>query len=669
LHNTQQLLLFYWGNMAEHNESLDPLGGDAPYIAYIHKDLDARSTWSARDKTIQKARLTERPTSKTKPYPNAPNVVVPILDDVISERRDQEVSMKINSPLLASFTPLQVNPQTQQPVDTGVIMQVQRAFDSFMRHDLEFRLKSELVTDAKDSRGFGVYSVITRQHDRMGVIPDFEVIDNQDCILPTDTQKGPKAERITKVLRFSRRKLEARGKRNLDPWQNISKLTDKLAADKDETIHSANDEDGALEVRKDLIGINVSDSSKDQIVVWEIMHYATKWDNANAGTKKDQIIVGKKCISYISPDSPDLLLNIKPWYDETTDEEGIITRKDRDWWIIQDRYENQTGYWYDVRGLGFKCMDNQIIATAVTNAKLVRMDYAASGVFEQDGDASTNASNLALRPGKIIPKGLKYAQAPPADPSFDFEVDLQKRDAAKRAGAGSGQFSGDSSVKSSADKTATEINSQDAQQGRISSAAVDRSNDADRQLFNIIWSILRKNKTPLPIVFNNQFGGMMPPEVYEIEWRIEPAGSQKTINTDMQYMKDKDVVTWAASFAQAGVNVDLRAGVKHTAQRHDPMLADALLPDDKAGQPTMDQQLQQLSQGIQQIMESVQGLEQVIETVGKAVMDNSDNIEELKAKPDGGERKVETETKRKQGGGENIVESIEKTTETIPTGG
>ena len=636
------------------------------YIQDIEDDLHARKDWASRDAEIMKRRMGERKKSSKKPYPNAPNFVVPIIDDTVREKTDQEITMILNAPRIANFFP--VDPNTPiNLVETAEVM-----FDTYLRHVIRFRQKKEEAVDCKNARGFAITKVVRTEDPRWGTVPDFVTVDLKDVIVPVDmrAQDVRDAERLTFVLRMSKKKLKDRMENGGWNKKAVGKLLKRVNAKgtgeqnaEDKGIDSTyqDEEHSAIKATEKLAGINVSDYAQDNIVVWEIMHYATKWDVDN--DPKKVIKKGRKCMAYISPDEPDLLLHIKPWKEpdtvkqlsqieavrenlaalntgeETqvkTQQDGIsfveIEGSDRPWPVIQHRYEYRSTLWYDSRGIGHLCRDNQIYATGVQNAKGVWLDYSKNFMLEQDPSAPANQQNVKFAPGSRLPPGSKIAQIPQPPSNFDFDIDAQKREAATRAGAGSSLFSERISETRKVEKTKAEVVSTDAKQATLTSASVDRFNDPDVELFALLWEDLRRLAPQLPLIENGSAAGSVDPSVYKLDFLIVPAASSKTANPDLQFVKDREAVMFAAQFMQQ-MPVDIQKGVMHAMTRHDPFLAKKMVFDPAQegpqGQPPIYQILAQVTQMLQQVGQQGQQRDQQIEGVQKLAVENSQRGDQL----------------------------------------
>ena len=349
------------------------------------------------------------------------------------------------------------------------------------------------------------------------------------------------------------------------------------------------------------------------------------------------------------------LLKIIPWkeddvYEPITDQaevvrENIVALKagrqpqtmrlvqegdDKAWPYIQHRYQNTSLYWYDVRGLGWKCIDNQIIATNLKKKKLIWSDFSTNFMFENTG-TGTDQQTFKIQPGARIPPGWKPAQLPQPPQNLDFDIDQEKRDASQRAGAGGNLYSGDVTQSRKLQKTATEVRTETAKASMLSSASVDRFNDADRYLFAMLWEDLKRLRVPLPIIEQNVFKGNASDEIYDTEWIIVPAASQKTLDPDHQFLKDQEAFSYAMQFKDI-VGVRVHEGLKHVLSRHDPNFAEQVLQDPEqqdGALPSVYAVLQQLSQALQIQQERDRQHDEELEKVEKLAIENSEKIEDV----------------------------------------
>lgn len=594
---------------------------DCPYLKDVDDDLLARDTWSRKDEEIMKRRLGERPKKRNKPYPGAPNPVERLIDDNTTDKTDQEISMIMNAPIIAIFIPI------GQRIDPSVVTQAQNGFNTYLRHLCGYRPKKEEAVDTKNARGFAVTKVIREEHPDWGLIPSFETVDPRDCIAPVTAKADKEPERITCVLRYGRREFEdlkdqGYSKEAIDVV--LEKLTTKDAEDRVGVSESSYDDKSTFKVTRELVGINSSDVKHNQIVVWEVYHYATKWDVENSN---DIVKEGDKCVSYVCPDVPDQLLKVMPWREEDDIElipkleDGVpvfdefgnedfdieeIQGKDRRWPLIQHRYSYRSRLWYDTEGIGHKNMDLQIKATALERAILIMIDYISDPKYKNTG--TENQANIVSRPGAVLPQGIE-----PADESgrmqvlnqLNFMLDQTRRAASSRAGIAGGIYSSMASESRKLEKTATEVQSENATSDIVSSASVDRFNDPDREMFRQLWDDMKRLRVRLPVIDNGQFQGFIDDTIYQYDFLIIPAASQKTLNPDLQFQKANAIMNSVVATAEV-TGADLAGGYKHIIQQADPVLAAQLFPQQEGGEMPITSTLNALSQQVEQLSAAVQ---------------------------------------------------------------
>lgn len=577
-----------------------PKKSEAPYVQDILDDVTARQSWARKDAEIKKRRLGFRKKKKSKPYPGAPNFVVPIIDDVVTDRTEQEVSMMLNAPQIVNFIPIG-NTSKQ------LALKAQQAFDIYLRHVIAFREQVEYGMDMKNARGFSVGKVYRRNHPKYGVIPDVAEVDPRDCIAPVDTRKARDAERLPFVMRYSRRDFE---NKKMAGWNHIDDVLAKLHENhQDENSgerqvkQSDHDEDSPVKVTEDLVGINASDYGKNVIVVWEIFKYASKWDVRK--DKTGELKLNKKCRVYVCPDAAEYLLFAKAWKDEDEVEElpsGSIERireslravsvgeepshrkitrvgKDRPWPVAQHRFENRDPTWYASRGIGEKSMDDQIAATGELNAKMTHNDYASHMLFVNPEGAAMNNMNVRPKPGAVLPRGIIPATMPQSPIDHVFNIEFFKRSAAQRSGGGQQLYSGQVGESRKLQKTATEQISQDARESVMSSASVDRFNEPFRELYELLWEDLKRLNVDLPVIAKDgQLAQQASEEIYAGEYIIVPAASQRTLNPDMQFQKSVAAMQFVAPYMQM-TPMRIYESLLYTLSHYDPQFAEILLID------------------------------------------------------------------------------------------
>jgi len=258
------------------------------------------------------------------------------------------------------------------------------------------------------------------------------------------------------------------------------------------------------------------------------------------------------------------------------------------------------------------------------------MDYLSNPMFE--GDEPENSSNFTAEPGAKLPKSWKIAQLPSIPSALDFGIDYHKRAAGQRAGAGSMySFSEQVSQSRKLEKTATEVQYDQARIAQVSSAAVDRFNDPWQELFQQLWDELRRMQKPLPMIRNNEYQGEAPLDVYKTPVMLVPAASAKTLNPDIQFQRSQSAYQFVAAMAASGaVAADLHKGMRAVLDNYDPFFADQILLNPNAqgpqGQPPIYNMLQGLQQAVTQLAGILDQKSVELKDVQKLAIEHDDTL-------------------------------------------
>jgi hypothetical protein len=627
------------------NEQVDTTN---PCYTDIKQDLTNRDKWASIDSQILTRRLAERKKNRTHPYKKAPNRVIPIVDDNTREKTTQEITMLNNAPLLANIIPLTegMTPEMRRMAEVG--------FDTYLRHIIKILPKMEEAVDCKNARGFAVVKIIRRESDRWGVLSDIEIKDPRNIVVPTDTKEILDAERITEAFYYTERKFRKMAEEM--PWnkQAVDAIIEKKKADRESKSGDISD---SFAETSHLFGVDASQGVSD-IVIWQHWTYANDFIVEKDDT--GQLAKGDKCCIIFSPDMPDEIVYCFPWRKDDIEIQVDLTEEERleelqtaldegrdpvlirietekgqekPWPFIQPRYENRSSYYYDSRGIGHLCMDEQITASAITNAKLVLIEYYQSPLFE--GPADRNSGNISFEPGSVLPEGVKPSAMPNVPPQMDFEVELERRSAARRVGAMSQyEFSGEMSSRKGIQKTAREVEEESIRGTMLSSADTDRFNSPWSEVFQQIWENLKQMQKPLPMIEGGDFTGMAGPDIYQYDVLVVPAGNAKTYNPDAQFMRATrawDVLT--KGFASLGVVVDPEEAARDVLAHWDPLRAKKWIKS--ADESTTGPQqpvyeiLRKLAQTAEQNGQRVEALTELSKRLAKLAEENSGRLDRI----------------------------------------
>lgn len=607
-----------------------------PWHGLVVDDLRNRSDWASTDQAILKRRLGERQKRRKKPYPGAPNFVVPVVDDTTREKTDQESSMVLNAPRRAHFVSL----DGKMPSD--LLRKAQLGFDTFLRYIVQDGPIMEEALDHKNARGFVTMKIDRVDDPRWGLRPNVTVMDLPDVIVPPATKDIQLAERICCVYRFSPGEFERIGRTSR--WKNMESVKGKAKGE--DSGEDSSGKHSTLGATKHLIGVTTDGESAKTIEVWEVYGYADEWvvtkGDAFYGDGRERFSVGRRFRMVFCPDAPDELLSLRPWAEveivgvnvsvkvpAVPAASGVsgglgaidaVLGKDRPWPFVQARFENRSRYYYDSRGIGMLCMDDQIGATAVMNAKHTMMDYFQLPLFT---GAARGEQNCSFEPGSFLPENVHPVTPPSIPGSFDFTIDQFRRSAGRRAGAGGLHMYSEQVAQSrKVEKTATEIQEESARTSMVSTASVDRFNGPWQEVYMQLWEELRRMKYALPIIEADTFMGMVPEQVYEFRVLIIPAGNSKTLNPDVQFGRDARAWEFAVNMlAKMGVVLDSQEAALDILGNWDPVKVRRwVLDPGKAGaggQMPVYVQLGELSMRLQQIEEMMGHVVQAVKAMGE----------------------------------------------------
>lgn len=603
-----------------------------PHVARIEADLKARKTWADRDAMILKKRLGERSKKRQKPYPNAPNFVVRLIDDLVREKTDTEQNMSENAPLYAYVVPLSAD--ITEPVRTTI----ERAFDTYLRHMLRIAPIREEALDCKNARGFAILKTIRRQHEDFGEIPTLEVCDMRNIVCPSDTKRLADAERIAEFIPLSPEAFLDRAREN--GW-NMT-IAREVAESGGDRAKSENED--TLETTKTLVGITTDDSEKKTIWIVEQWCIAGEWEVALDETKR--VKKNDRCCVIWGLNKPEQILKIYPWREadtvipwtpqeqqvemisaQTEGREpkmykGVEPGRQRAWPYLATRYENRSQYLYDSRGIGQLCMDEQIAATATLNAKMVMLEYFQQPLFT--GAGARNSANVTFEPGSFVPEGTAAVQMPQIPQQFDFDLEMYRRNSARRVGSLSQyEFSGELSRSKKVQKTATEVREQTMHGGMVSAASVDRFNEPWAEVYQALWKDLKRMNKPLPIISRTgAFGQGFNTDFYKLPILLVPASSAKTLNPDLQFNRATAALNTLISTLQYGVNADIQKAISDVMADWDPVAASRwIVPPNQQGprgEVPIYTQLKQLLQHAQVTDQTLQQIGEAVKTVAKA---------------------------------------------------
>lgn len=592
----------------------------------IVNDIRSRSEWMKKQEQLHLRRMCARPKVKTYPYKGAPNFVVPIIDDAVRERTDQEISMLFNAPSLVHCIPISANTDHQACRD------IERAMDSYLRHVIKIRRKLVQLFDTKNAMGLSVAKATRKYNARLQAeIPDIEPKFIGDLIVPPDTEDLASAERIVDVLRLNERQFVERA--SVRGWMNVDAVKNKARQNTRE--NNSTDRD-YFERVKDLVGIATSQDAS-YIVVWVIYHRATEYDAAwIASNKPDELVdVGDKIVTVLSPDAADLPLDKYAWREADIavdiqqpqpDGSIVVMRQitkgaERPWPFVEFTFEERSPLFYDQRGIAELTIDDQIEASASKNAKYVMLEYYQNPMVR---GLSRNAQGITFAPGSTFEPGVEFIDPPNIPPQFDFSINDSKASAARRVGAVS-MYNYSTDIGSrKLQKSATEAQLQQSNAAAFSSVGVDAFNEQLGKLIALLWADMKRMNLVFPVISQDRADkqSVVSQSIYANQVIIVPASSAKTLNPEVLLNRMLSIAAQTIQFAQSGViAADPQQIWGDVLAQFDKRMTNNWLlnPDQQQGGlppiysilQSIDQKIQLLAKGGQDLQSRIEGLERL----------------------------------------------------------
>ncbi|WP_428412025.1 hypothetical protein [Pararhizobium sp.] len=559
----------------------------------VTRDLNDRHSWHGRILRLRRSRLGER--KKNLMYPNAPNFLEPIIDDNVRSLTSTENQILWSTRHVAQFIPLDARAAAQKRY-------AEEAFHNMLTMVLSARAKINALIDRKNQDGMGIAKLV-RNHSAYeqvfgtpAAIPDFEVRDILDTIVPTNTRNIQDAKRICDILRFSVDEFKRVGKER--GWNNIDQVT-RVCKKKAEHNESELDAGAPL-----MIGVNKAHASEDIILVWEIYYIA-----------KD----GQRRVILFCPHAPEFILKHFTWRWPTRFEIKVVQHQGkavtevteikpppRRWPHFQMRYEDRNDFYHDVRGVAELLDDHQKAATQYLNLKGIQMDFTAKPMLRTNGPVNT-LQNFFWRPGDVLPNGVDFARPPEMSRMLDFSVDLERASSARRVGAPFGSLSSIDRRKEA--KTATEVQQEALTSTLLSTDAIARFTEPLSDLFNEMWQMLRHEPVPLPIV-TGQDVRMLSEELFSVPFKVTAAANNRNSNPDFILSQ----LAVLAPYFQNNPFIKVDELTKLAVDQINPALTEVIVVDADEGS-TVEQRLSMIEQALGQVAQSQQAANQLLSTM------------------------------------------------------
>lgn len=546
-----------------------PAGEAAPYLKRlvddVRQDLGDRAEWKTQVLKNRQNRFKKRATAKPA-YPGAPNVVDPIIDDLIREVRDQEISMLFNTATLASFIPTSI--EAVQTADTA-----EKLFDDHLRHFGYTRARLEVIFDHKRCDGMGVAKLVGEKTKAGDELPHFIPLDPLDVVVPVNTRSLSEADRVCHIINYTKAEFDAAVRSN--KWDESAAKSLKAAiAEKSGTgSGGVNATDG----RGDETGggragwkdEKLSDSH-GTITVWEI--YYTR------ETKNGEGIGRRRFMAVLSPDFPEFPLSEKPWeyapivlgatqvvdpvtgqpqIDPATGEPMVAATCEpvpvRQWPFFQFRNEGRSLDYHDTRGDPELLEMDQKEASGFRTARLIAADFTGKPFIKGE----KRVEMFKFRAGDWLGDNAVVFSVPPTE-NLIYQGDYARSNSVRRVGGASGAVSGADPSRDR--KTATEVSVTQQQASGTAANNVDRSAEPLGELFAAIWhdlayaARLMRKSPPLMVraaaTGPEESGHEEMMKVFSHRYLVVCGLSGRTANTVMQLQQLNTVAAFAEKFPQ-----------------------------------------------------------------------------------------------------------------------
>lgn len=420
----------------------------------VNRDLKDRTPWFDRCRKNEVERYKRQNTEKPL-YAGAPNLVDPVIDDLIKDLKQSVVTTLWQAPRLAQFIGLD---------DKAVkyAEQVEAVFDFHLRRIGRTRARMSVCVDKQLTYGSAVAKMVTVAGAGGCEVPEFRVLSPLSVVVPTSTGEIADAQRVCHIFKFGvaefRRAVKANGWEAGAEAAVLKEVEEKggCTYTGDACAYRAPYRDGNLTTETRLVE------------VWEIYY-----ETADTGRR----------VCVIAPALPSAVLYNRPWALPR-----LMGAEDappaRPWPFVQFRYEDTDGY-YNSRGIPEIIEVDQKEASSYRTARGVSIDFAGKPFV----DGQRRATPFTFKAGEFL-DGAKIVWAEPPDDRQTYQQEYARTLAMKRVGSARGDISGVTGGDQR--KTATEVKALMATSNGMSVDAVDRFAEPWAELFGMMWQHLSR---------------------------------------------------------------------------------------------------------------------------------------------------------------------------------
>jgi hypothetical protein len=354
--------------------------------ARLQEQLSRRSVWEQRQRIWYEMARDGLP-RRNKPFPGAANLHLPIGDNAVEKLKPFYDNSVFSRQTLAAFTPLDNAEQGDSSAAAAEFLDWKLRKESnypkaygFLIHLMLVGGRAVLKVRWEPGRQEGMGKLAFDAIDPLYFIPQAEKDDPAEMDLFCHVQQ-------LSVEAYKRRK------------QYTEQDEDVIKVIRGGENQASLYKDQEREFREGLNG----STNKELIVLWEA------WERVENGFRV-------RTFSPCQPDKPvrkDFIFPVK-W------------RGERIQPFVAVQAELSESGWYSPRGVVEKVAPYEAYGTKLWNQKADWLEYSAKPLFERDASAAmpNTAGNIMLRPGEMLPPGVKPAAMPAPPFSLDEEINV-----------------------------------------------------------------------------------------------------------------------------------------------------------------------------------------------------------------------------------------------------
>jgi len=197
--------------------------------------------------------------------------------------------------------------------------------------------------------------------------------------------------------------------------------------------------------------------------------------------------------------------------------------------------ERKEKRWYDSRGIAELTAVFEMSACKMWNEKHDAMTYYNRPLYTTDNPIGNNA-NITLKPGTVVPGGLRSVES--GRPAISWDEEMNRLSVISEQTAQVPDFGTRDQNRDSKDKTATQIRAE----GMQSTISVDFKARTFRKSLSKVykksWGLIQEysHYEKVTVVINDEVAKISQ-ESFAADFRIKPSGSPDTWDKDRQYQK------------------------------------------------------------------------------------------------------------------------------------